>query len=33
MKQWKESIDSIHIAPARTRPDLTATTPEEWLQY
>lgn len=33
MKQWKSALQSIHIVPARPRPDLTATTLETWLQY
>lgn len=33
MKQWKSAVQSIHIATARPRPDLTATTAETWLQY
>jgi hypothetical protein len=33
MKQWRSAVLSIHVAPARPRPDLTATTPETWLQY
>lgn len=33
MKRWKNAVTSVHIAPARPRPDLTATTPETWLQY
>ena len=33
MAKWRRSISSVHIAPARPRPDLTATTPEKWLWY
>lgn len=33
MKRWKDAVDSVHISPARPRPDLTATSPENWLQY
>lgn len=33
MKQWKSAVQSLHIAPAKPRPDLTATSPETWLQY
>lgn len=33
MKRWKVAIDAVHISPARARPDLTASSPETWLQY
>lgn len=33
MAQWRNSILNVHITPARPRPDLTATTPENWLWY
>ena len=33
MSRWKDAVDSVHISNARPRPDLTATSPENWLQY
>jgi hypothetical protein len=33
MESWSRSVFGVHIAPARPRPDLTATTPENWLWY
>ena len=33
MKQWKSAVQTVNIVAARPRPDLTATNPENWLQY